>query len=157
MQPGNTDVSAPADPMAELRGRLKQKDHAAIKKDCQPGAEVLALVGDKWTVLVVVMLSGGAKRFAELRRMMTGVSQRMLTRTLRRMERDGLVGRTVYPTVPPQVEYRLTDLGESLRVPVMALGDWAHSNRDRIVAARERFDRAADGSAPAGEVSTSLL
>lgn len=141
MQPGITGVPAP-DPMAELRGRLRAKDHAAIQRDCQPGNELLALIGDRWTVLAVVMLSGGAKRFAELRRMMAGVSQRMLTRTLRRMERDGLVGRTVHPTVPPQVEYRLTELGESLRGPVVALGEWAHSNRALVLAARERFDRA---------------
>lgn len=137
--------------MAELRGRLQQKDHATIKRDCQLGNELLALVGDKWTVLTVVMLSGGAKRFAVLRRMMAGVSQRMLTRTLRRMERDGIVVRTVYPTVPPQVEYKLTVLGESLRGPVMALGEWAHSNREQILAAREQFDRASEGRLVEGE------
>jgi DNA-binding HxlR family transcriptional regulator len=97
-------------------------------------------VGDKWSVQVVVQLGSGPKRFNELRRIVSGISQRMLTLTLRSLERDGLVTRTVYPTIPPKVEYRLTGLGCSLLKTVRGLGEWAIQNRDEILAARRRFD-----------------
>ncbi len=104
--------------------------------------EVLDLVGDKWSVLVVQTLSDGPVRFNELRRSIDGISQRMLTLTLRGLERDGLVSRTVHPTVPPQVEYALTDLGRTLRKPIQGLAEWADANRVALQQARDRFDAA---------------
>jgi DNA-binding HxlR family transcriptional regulator len=101
---------------------------------------VLARVGDKWTVLVVSTLGGGPRRFNELRKALGSISQRMLTLTLRALERDGLVTRTVFPTVPPRVQYELTRLGRSLLEPVSQLGLWARKNRVAIQAARGRFD-----------------
>jgi DNA-binding HxlR family transcriptional regulator len=110
--------------------------------DCRAISEVLARIGDKWTVLVVNLLGEGPKRFSEIKREVGGISQRMLTLTLRALERDGLVVRTVYPTVPPRVEYELTRLGHSLLEPVSGLGRWAQRNRAAIEAARRRFDAA---------------
>jgi DNA-binding HxlR family transcriptional regulator len=111
-----------------------------VPEDCRAVSEVLARVGDKWSMLVVVMLGDGPKRFNELRRSIGGISQRMLTLTLRALERDGLVTRTVFPTIPPRVDYALTGLGRSLLIPVGALSAWALENRSRIQEARERFD-----------------
>jgi DNA-binding HxlR family transcriptional regulator len=113
-----------------------------VAEDCRAVSEVLARVGDKWTVLVVSMLGDGPKRFNELRRGLGSISQRMLTLTLRALERDGLLTRTVYPTIPPRVEYELTRLGHSLLDPVSQLGLWARENRSAIQAARQRFDAA---------------
>jgi DNA-binding HxlR family transcriptional regulator len=113
-----------------------------VAEDCRAVSEVLARVGDKWTVLVVSMLGDGPKRFNEIRRGLGSISQRMLTLTLRALERDGLVTRTVYPTIPPRVEYELTKLGHSLLEPVSGLGLWARQNRSAIEAARRRFDAA---------------
>jgi DNA-binding HxlR family transcriptional regulator len=104
-------------------------------------SEVLARVGDKWTVLVVGLLGGGPKRFSELQRAVDGISQKMLTTTLRNMERDGFCTRTMYPSIPPRVDYELTKLGRDLLAPVKALADWAIANRERINAARQRFDQ----------------
>ena len=104
-------------------------------------SEVLARVGDKWTVLVVSTLGAGPKRFNELRKALGSISQRMLTLTLRGLARDGLVTRTVFPTVPPRVEYALTRLGRSLLEPVSELGSWARKNRSAIQDARARFDK----------------
>jgi DNA-binding HxlR family transcriptional regulator len=101
---------------------------------------VLSRVGDKWTVLVVELLGRGPMRFSELRRMIGNISQKMLTTTLRNLERDGFVTRTVYPTIPPRVDYELTDLGRELLGPVRTLGEWARLNIGRINAARERYD-----------------
>jgi DNA-binding HxlR family transcriptional regulator len=103
-------------------------------------SEVLSRVGDKWTVLVVWTLGGGSKRFNELRKALGSISQRMLTLTLRALERDGLVTRTVFPTIPPRVDYELTELGRSLLDPVSELGSWARKNRRAIENARHRFD-----------------
>jgi DNA-binding HxlR family transcriptional regulator len=108
--------------------------------DCRAVSSVLARIGDKWTVLIVGMLGDGPRRFNEIKRMVGGISQRMLTLTLRSLERDGLVTRTVYPTVPPRVDYALTELGHSLLRPVEALGAWARENQQQIEAARHRFD-----------------
>src|SRR3954453_2609337 len=114
-----------------------------VAEDCRAVSEVLARVGDKWTVLVVSALGDGPKRFNELRRALGSISQRMLTLTLRGLERDGLVTRTVFSTVPPRVDYELTRLGRSLLEPVSELGAWARKNRAAIVAARQTFDEAA--------------
>lgn len=111
---------------------------------CRAVSDVLSRVGDKWTVLVVELLSDGPMRFNELRRAIGNVSQKMLTSTLRGLERDGLVTRTVFPTIPPRVDYQLTDLGNELRVPVQALASWARDNMDRINTARLRFDDGGD-------------
>ena len=101
---------------------------------------MLARVGDKWSVLVIMLLGAGPRRFNELKRMIGGISQRMLTLTLRGLERDGLVTRTVFPTIPPRVDYELTDLGRGLSTPVKALGAWAHEHQPEIESARARFD-----------------
>jgi DNA-binding HxlR family transcriptional regulator len=111
-------------------------------EDCRAVSEVLSRVGDKWTVLVVSTLGDGPKRFNELRHALGSISQRMLTLTLRALERDGLVTRTVFPSVPPRVVYELTRLGRSLLEPVNALGLWARKNRSAIQQARQRFDSA---------------
>ena len=111
-----------------------------VPEDCRAVSDVLDRVGDKWSVLVVVTLGDGPKRFNELRRSIASISQRMLTLTLRGLERDGLVTRTVFPTIPPRVDYALTELGRSLLQPVGALGNWARQNHARIVQARIRFD-----------------
>src|SRR3954468_18627024 len=113
-----------------------------VAEDCRAVSEVLARVGDKWTVLVVSMLGDGPKRFNEIRRGLGSISQRMLTLTLRALERDGLVTRTVYPTIPPRVDYELTRLGHSLLQPVSGLGLWARQNRSAIETARRQFDSA---------------
>ena len=110
--------------------------------DCRGVASILARVGDKWSVFVIMMLGGGPLRFNELKRMVGGISQRMLTLTLRGLERDGLVTRTVFPTIPPRVDYELTGLGRSLLEPVDALGTWARQNRQKIQHARIQFDAA---------------
>jgi len=117
---------------------------------CRPVAEILSRIGDKWSVMLVMELHGGTKRFSELRRTLHGISQKMLTTSLRGLERDGFITRTVYPTIPPKVEYRLTELGRELAIPVRALGEWAMENRARVLAARERFDHIVEASsAPA--------
>jgi DNA-binding HxlR family transcriptional regulator len=117
--------------------------HTHLTGDCRAISEVLARVGDKWTVLVVNLMGSGPKRFSEIKREVGGISQRMLTLTLRALERDGLVTRTVTPTIPPRVDYALTELGRSLLKPVQALGSWALDNREKIEHARHRFDAGA--------------
>src|SRR6516164_4721061 len=113
-----------------------------VPEDCRAVSDVLDRVGDKWSVLVVVMLGDGPKRFNVLRRSIANISQRMLTLTLRGLERDGLVTRTMFPTIPPRVDYALTKLGRSLLLPVSSLGLWARQNRAAIHDARRRFDAA---------------
>jgi len=108
--------------------------------ECQRVGEVLARVGDKWTVLIINELGDGARRFSELKRAIAGVSQRMLTLTLKNLERDGLVSRAVTASVPPRVDYALTDLGRSMLVPVRALGLWAQGHIPEMDAARKRYD-----------------
>jgi DNA-binding HxlR family transcriptional regulator len=130
-------------------------------EDCRAVSEVLSRIGDKWTVLVVSTLGDGPKRFNELRHALGSISQRMLTLTLRALERDGLVKRTVFPTVPPRVVYELTRLGRSLLEPVNALGLWARKNRPAIQQARQRFDatggkarHAASGQVTSRQIAT---
>jgi DNA-binding HxlR family transcriptional regulator len=123
--------------------------HKHLPADCRAVSDVLARVGDKWSVLVVTRLGGGPLRFNKLRRSIGGISQRMLTLTLRGLERDGLVTRSVFPTVPPRVEYALTALGRDLLQPVAALGEWALRNQGKIARAREEFDEVTKrGEAP---------
>lgn len=104
--------------------------------------ELLSRIGDKWSLLVIATLQSGRLRFSQLREHIPGVSQRMLTLTLRHLERDGLVSRTVHAEVPPRVEYELTELGRTLTEPAIALAAWAVDHHDGIVAARERYDDA---------------
>jgi DNA-binding HxlR family transcriptional regulator len=114
--------------------------HKHVSRECLAVREVLNRVGDKWSVLIVALLGDGKKRFSELRRSVEGISQRMLTLTLKGLERDGLITRTVYPTIPPRVEYELTKLGRTLLIPITGLGNWAAQNRERIQTARELYD-----------------
>ncbi len=107
---------------------------------CHAVAGTLSLVGNKWSVIIIMLLSEKPRRFNELKRSIGDVSQRMLTLTLRELEREGLVSRTVFPTIPPRVDYALTDLGLSLKEPVTALGLWAIQNQPELAAARRRFD-----------------
>ncbi len=126
MTPAHTDVTAPAEPH--------------LPADCTAVSSVLSRVGDKWSVLVIMTLAGGPRRFNEIKRAIGGISQRMLTLTVRGLERDGLVTRTIYPTIPPRVDYELTALGQSLRAPVENLGNWVFKNLPQIHEARARFD-----------------
>lgn len=131
MKPEHIDVTAPSG--GHLPG------------NCQAVSSILARIGDKWSVLIIMALGDGSRRFNEIKRMVGGISQRMLTLTLRGLERDGLVTRTVFPTIPPRVDYELTDLGRSLRKPVETLGAWAFEHLPEIQSAREQFDRNATG------------
>ncbi|WP_327288687.1 winged helix-turn-helix transcriptional regulator [Streptomyces sp. NBC_01198] len=132
MSPTHTEVTAaPAD-----LDPCGHEDHP----DCGI-RDVLDRIGDKWSVLVIVELASGPRRFRELQRAIDGISQRMLTLTVRRLERDGLVLRTVYPTVPAQVDYRLTETGASLTHLVKALADWSLTHRAIIAEARHQYDQ----------------
>ncbi|MFL6793563.1 MAG: winged helix-turn-helix transcriptional regulator [Sphingomicrobium sp.] len=111
---------------------------------CRTISTLLSRIGDKWTVLVVTTLAEGPRRFNELRREIPSVSQRMLTLTLRNLERDGIVSRTVTPSIPPRVDYELTELGKSLQKPICGLATWATENVDAIHAAQARFDTEQD-------------
>jgi DNA-binding HxlR family transcriptional regulator len=111
-----------------------------LDSDCRGVASILARVGDKWSVFVIMLLGDRPRRFNEIKRMVGGISQRMLTLTLRGLERDGLVTRTVFPTIPPRVDYELTDLGRGLSQPVEALGKWAYEHQAEIERARAKFD-----------------
>jgi DNA-binding HxlR family transcriptional regulator len=113
---------------------------------CRLVSGVLARIGDKWSVLVIMQLRHGPRRFNELKRSIGSISQRMLTLTLRGLERDGLVTRSVTPTIPPRVDYELTELGHSLRTPVEALGEWAFAYQRQIAEAQIRFDGGDEGS-----------
>jgi DNA-binding HxlR family transcriptional regulator len=114
--------------------------HIHETESCKAVSGVLGRIGDKWSVLIVSRLGRRAMRFNELKREIGGISQRMLTLTLRGLERDGLVTRTVFATIPPRVDYDLTPLGRSLLTPVNALGDWAVANIGTINDARRKFD-----------------
>jgi DNA-binding HxlR family transcriptional regulator len=114
--------------------------HDLHSADCQKISQVLARVGEKWSVLIITLLAGGPHRFTEIKRSINGISQRMLTLCLRGLERDGLIKRTVIAVMPPHVEYDLTPLGRSLTKPVIALGTWANNHIADIDAARAAFD-----------------
>ncbi|WP_225032181.1 winged helix-turn-helix transcriptional regulator [Paraburkholderia sp. XV] len=114
---------------------------------CLKVSQVIGRIGDKWTVMVIILLRQRRHRFNELKREIDGISQRMLTLTLRNMERDGLVTRTVTPSIPPRVDYELTDVGRSLAEPVKVLGDWAFQNLRHIAAAQASYDARTVGKA----------
>ena len=128
-----------------VRAQEALNPHAACKAEV---VETLALIGDKWTVMVVGALSKGPIRYNEIRRRVEGISQRMLTLTLKGLERDGIVTRTMYPTIPPRVDYELTELGRKLIVPLKALSKWARDNRPAMLAAREAFQRRGQNGSP---------
>ena len=141
MKPEHIDVPASKAPDSkESVSGFVLPPNAHLESDCRGVASILARVGDKWSVLVIMLLSGGPRRFNELKRMIGGISQRMLTLTLRGLERDGLATRTVFPTIPPRVDYELTDLGRGLAQPVQALGQWAFEHLPEIEGARTNFD-----------------
>ncbi len=121
---------------------MSPANRSVPKEACLGVRDVLNRVGDKWSMLVVGLLSEGPMRFSELKRAIEGISQRMLTLTLRGLERDGLVTRTVTPTIPPRVDYALTKLGKTLMKPVKGLFTWAQSHTAALQAARTRFDAA---------------
>ena len=121
--------------------------HPHITEDCRAVSEILQRVGDKWTVLVVGKLGDGALRFNELRAAVGGISQKMLTQTLRSLERDGLVARKVHPVVPPKVEYALTPLGRTLIEPLNAICHWAEKHLSQLEANRARARSVASNGA----------
>ena len=123
---------------------IQMPDHTS--PECRAVNSVLARVGDKWSVLIIVLLGDGTKRFNEIKRLVGGISQRMLTLTLRGLERDGLITRTLFPTIPPRVDYELTDLGRSLWAAVEPLGLWARDHVPDIHKAREKFDKKSKSS-----------
>lgn len=134
MELGHTDVTArAAEPLAAPGHHTTDR--------CKAVNSILARIGDKWSVLVVMSLADDTYRFNELKRLVDGISQRMLTLTLRGLERDGLVERTFYPSIPPKVSYALTELGRSLREPVGALGQWAIEHRGTVERSRDLYDR----------------
>lgn len=139
MSPPHTGVTAPASAAADGCAADLSPCGRPEHPDCGI-RDVLDRVGDRWSVLVVVELASGPRRFRELQRGVEGISQRMLTLTVRRLERDGLVIRTVYPTVPAQVDYRLTETGASLTHQVKALADWSLEHRATIAKARDLYD-----------------
>ncbi|MFB8354509.1 winged helix-turn-helix transcriptional regulator [Streptomyces niveus] len=121
------------------------------REDCEV-RQILDRIGDKWSLLVIALLDVSTMRFTELRREIDGISQRMLTVTLRQLERDGLVKRTVHPVVPPRVEYRLTPMGRTLHTTINALVIWTEEHQNQIAAAREEYDRrAAEAEAEAAQ------
>jgi DNA-binding HxlR family transcriptional regulator len=117
---------------------------------CCTVRDVLGRVGDKWSALTIARLGTGTQRFSQLRRDVDGISQRMLTVTLRNLERDGLVSRQIYPEVPPRVEYTLTDLGTSLHESILALVQWSEHHTTEIQQARTHYDRATEAAVPPG-------
>lgn len=119
---------------------MDMPSQAESAPDCREVSDVLSRVGDKWTMQVVVALRHQPRRFNDLKRQVGGISQQMLTRTLKTLERDGMVERTVCPTTPPQVEYALNELGRSLSVPVRQLADWARDHLSTIHSNRQRYD-----------------
>jgi DNA-binding HxlR family transcriptional regulator len=116
--------------------------------DCRAVSAILSRIGDKWSVLIISRLGEGPRRFNEIKRMIGGISQRMLTLTLRNLERDGLVKRTVTPSVPPRVDYELTALGRDLLVPIAALSTWAIQHQTCILEARAQFDASEPADRP---------
>lgn len=130
-------------PMSDELPMLDHQACTAAAKDpvvCETISNMLARIGDKWSILIVRTLGEGPVRFNELRRRIADISQKVLSTTLKALERDGLVSRTVVPSVPPSVSYELTDLGRELLVPVSALAAWTHENTTRIMDARALYD-----------------
>jgi DNA-binding HxlR family transcriptional regulator len=121
--------------------KRREQIESDLGLDLCPIRTVLGQIGDKWSLLVILVMRDGPKRFTEIARAIPDVSQRMLTVTLRKLERDGLVTRTVTPTIPPRVDYEMTALGRSIFDPLGAMARWADENRAEILASRQRFDQ----------------
>lgn len=132
----------PDSPAAELNARLVDWRSASFDPLACPVRDVLDRIGDRWTTLIVIALAAGPQRFSALRRGLPDISKRMLTQTLRNLERDGLATRHVFPTKPPSVEYRLSPLGESALVPIRDLVAWAERQHGAIRRARSAYDAA---------------
>lgn len=122
---------------------MAKPSHFHESDDCRRISQILSRVGDKWTVLVIIQLKDGPLRFGEIKQRLGSISQKMLTTTLRALERDGFVNRTVFATAPPRVDYALTPLGNDLLKPVSEIAGWAMKNTERIERARRRYDKAA--------------
>jgi DNA-binding HxlR family transcriptional regulator len=127
-------------PMSLSHTNLPEEMPKSDTGGCQATRAILDRIGDKWSLYIIASLANGTRRFNELRRGIDGISQRMLTLTLRGLERDGLITRTMYPTIPPRVDYELTELGRTLLGPVMVLVNWANDNQSAIAEAQRRFD-----------------
>lgn len=143
MSPGNTEGTDLVAGRAGRAGRADRADRPPSRAELSQTCEVRDLLdrlADKWSLLVIELLGDGTKRFTSLRREIDGISQRMLTLTLRRLERDGMVTRTVHPVVPPRVDYALTPLGRGLLVAVEPLVDWTRAHRDAIAGNRAAYD-----------------
>lgn len=125
-------------------GHMDMPSTPGVSADCRRMNSVLSLVGDKWTVMIVMVLVERPRRFNDLKRTIGGISQQMLTRTLKALDRDGMICRTVHPTVPPQVEYALTEMGHSLAMPLRELGAWTARHLEQIDQNRRRYDMAKD-------------
>ncbi|WP_051330411.1 winged helix-turn-helix transcriptional regulator [Niveispirillum irakense] len=140
LQKGNLHpVPAPAAPTP-----IQRWDSMGFSFSNCPVRDVLDHIGDKWTTLVLLTLQTGARRFNELQRAVPDISKRMLTQSLRSLERDGLITRHVFPTKPPAVEYRLSQMGESILMPLGALVTWAERHHEQIRVARQQFEQATD-------------
>ena len=137
--PTELQTDATPAPFGDPRSPSEPHNYADCQRALVPVHDVLAQISGKWTILVFRVLSGGPKRFSEIKRQIDGVSQKMLTATLRDLEKDGFVTRTVTPSIPPRVDYELTAMGRELQEPLRVIGNWAHLNRERVVDARERF------------------
>lgn len=135
-----TTLASAQEGTTRLRGNTDVTVGIEAAGACDAVTDMLSRVGDKWSMQVVMRLGGGSCRFNELRRRVDGISQRMLTRTLRNLERDGLVSRTVTPSVPPRVDYALTPLGRSLWQPVTELAGWVLAHRGQVDMARAEYD-----------------
>jgi DNA-binding HxlR family transcriptional regulator len=125
--------------MSDTNNSVRAIEVSHCSGECREVVHTLARIGDKWTVMVVGALANGPIRYNQIARLIEGISQRMLTLTLKGLEQDGLVSRTMYPTIPPRVDYELTDLGRSLIVPLRSLHSWAVEHRPAMLAAREEF------------------
>ena len=130
-----------------------KRSNLHLTSDCRRVSALLQRIGDKWTVLVVRQLGDGPRRFSEIKRGLGSISQKMLTTTLRGLERDGFVSRTVFPTVPPRVDYELTTLGHDLLAPVRTMAEWALKNAERVERAQTKFDDATGASKATGAAS----
>ncbi|MCD1632865.1 helix-turn-helix transcriptional regulator [Martelella mediterranea] len=138
MEPGHIEMTNTGS-KPETKPETRPETRHVLER-CRNVAPILQRVGDKWSMLIIIVLIDGPCRFSVLKRKIDGISQQMLTRVLKALERDGLISRTTYPTSPPQVEYALTELGLSLSEPVLRLGDWVRDNIGRIEASRETYD-----------------
>src|SRR6202790_4383583 len=134
--------------MVDTNTAVRTPEASNPPEACKAVIEPPARIGDKWTVMVVGALSKGPIRYSEIRRRVEGISQRMLTLTLKGLEQDGLVTRTMFPTIQPRVDYELTKLGRKLIVPLQALSEWARENRPAMLAAREAFQRRGQNGSP---------